>query len=346
MIVAVNCLYWLCFWLFFPKKKPSYPDIRDKRLSIIVVFKNEKQNLKQLIPSLLSQQYDHCEIILMDDHSSDDYQTLIPKYQDGRLRWLSAQKDAPGKKSALAEAINHAQHEIVLLTDADCRPNSPTWVSKMMSQFDTDTEIVLGYGPNNRAPGLVNLFARFETFLTALQYMSYAGAGMPYMGVGRNLAYRRMLYVEKKPDFKGQTLSSGDDDLSILSMANATNTKSVTHPDTWCYSDTKDSWQAFLAQKTRHTSTSYQYGWLHQGLLAVFAISQIMFYGVGLLFVLPCCPFVFGFAWLTKLAFVYLNFRVLDGAQFRFSFPLLDFLLSIYYLVLAPMSIFAKKTEW
>ena len=75
----------------------------------------------------------------------------------------------------------------MLLTDADCVPSTEHWVHKMQDGFNNGVEIVLGYGAYHKRPGLLNKIIRFETFHTAIQYLSYALAGTPYMGVGLKL---------------------------------------------------------------------------------------------------------------------------------------------------------------
>ena len=61
----------------------------------------------------------------------------------------------------------------------------------MQDGYRPGIEVVLGYGAYKKYPGFLNKLIRFETFHTALQYFSYALAGKPYMGVGRNLSYRK-----------------------------------------------------------------------------------------------------------------------------------------------------------
>ena len=64
----------------------------------------------------------------------------------------------------------------------------------MQQKNESDTEIVLGYGEYHKLQGFFNKIIRWETFHTAIQYFSYTLAGMPYMGVGRNLSYKKELF--------------------------------------------------------------------------------------------------------------------------------------------------------
>ena len=68
----------------------------------------------------------------------------------------------------------------------------------MQDAYAEGIEVVLGYGAYHKRPGMLNKLIRFETFHTALQYLSFALAGMPYMGVGRNLSYKKKLFLQSK----------------------------------------------------------------------------------------------------------------------------------------------------
>src|SRR5690606_12086614 len=103
-----------------------------------------------------------------------------------------------GKKYAITLGIKAAKYDWILLTDADCRPNTNQWINAISSRFVGDKDFVLAYSAYEQRAGFLNLFIRFETLFTAIQYIAYALAGNPYMGVGRNLAYRKAVFLENK----------------------------------------------------------------------------------------------------------------------------------------------------
>ncbi len=174
--------------------------------------------------------------------------------------------------------IMEAKHEIVLLTDADCLPASEHWLKKMQDAFAEGTEIVLGYGAYKKSESFLNKIIRFETFHTALQYFSYALAGTPYMGVGRNLAYRKAIFFQNKGFSSINHIPSGDDDLFINKVANKKNTAIVIDPETFTLTHAKPSWKAWMRQKNRHYSTGIYYKSLHKFLLGLYSLSLILFY--------------------------------------------------------------------
>ncbi|MFN9957516.1 MAG: glycosyl transferase family 2, partial [bacterium] len=118
----------------------------------------------------------------------------------------------PGKKFPLSVGIKSAKHEILLMTDADCIPASEHWIRKMQEAYDAGVEIVLGYGAYKKSKGLLNKFVRFDAFHTALQYLSFALVGKPYMGGGRNLSYRLELLLLQKGFAAHHHIPGGDDD--------------------------------------------------------------------------------------------------------------------------------------
>src|SRR5205809_1099854 len=136
-----------------------------------------------------------------------------------------------GKKYPLSIGIKEANHEVMLLTDADCVPASEHWIQKMQEAYHDGVEIVLGYGAYHKRPGLLNKLIRFETIHSAIQYLSYALAGTPYMGVGRNLSYKKDLFLRNKGFSSINHVPSGDDDLFINKVATKKNTKIIIDPE-------------------------------------------------------------------------------------------------------------------
>jgi glycosyltransferase involved in cell wall biosynthesis len=161
-------------------------------------------NLAHNLPGVLVQDYKTThEIVVVNDNSTDDSKYLIDEFKKSfkNLNHIELSQEAKmisGKKFPLSIGIKSAKHEIVLLTDADCMPATENWMFTMQDAYNETTEIVLGYGAYKKKKGLLNKLIRFETFHTALQYFSYALAGIPYMGVGRNLSYKRDVFKKQR----------------------------------------------------------------------------------------------------------------------------------------------------
>jgi len=185
-----------------------------------------------------------------------------------------------GKKFPLSMGIKSSKYETLLLTDADCVPASENWMQLMQDGYGDDIEIVLGYGASKKKPGFLNKLIRFETFQTALQYFSYALAGMPYMGVGRNLSYKKDVFFKNKGFSSINQMPSGDDDLFINQVATKKNTAIVIDKEAHTISEPKTTFNDWMNQKYRHYTSSKYYKTQHAVLLATYAFSQFLVYPV------------------------------------------------------------------
>jgi cellulose synthase/poly-beta-1,6-N-acetylglucosamine synthase-like glycosyltransferase len=222
-------------------------------------------------------------VVLVNDNSQDETRYLLEGLhkQFRQLNVVELKQEAiliPGKKFPLSMGIKSAKHEVVLLTDADCVPASEFWIQKMQDPFQDDVEIVLGYGAYHKKKGILNKLIRFETFHTALQYLSYALAGIPYMGVGRNLAYKKGVFYRLKGFSSHNHIPGGDDDLFINMAANKSNTAVVIEPEAHTLSVPESNFGDWYKQKSRHYSTAKFYKPLHRFLLSLYSISQFSFY--------------------------------------------------------------------
>ncbi len=256
-------------------------------VSMVICAHNEAENLRQHLPLWLAQDYaGDWELLVVDDASEDETAAVLAFFQEkhARLRVLRvAEKTSPGKKAALAQGIAAAHYEHLVLTDADCAPVSVHWLALMAEALTAQpaTEIVLGYAPLYARPGLLNSWARFETAYTALQYFAFAQAGMPYMGVGRNLAWKRRLF-EQAGGFVGHAdLPSGDDDLLVNAVAQPGRVALCLHSDAFVYSTAKTTWTAWFRQKQRQLGSGLRYRRTHQVALGVVAASHTFHYFFG-----------------------------------------------------------------
>lgn len=285
-VTAVLLFYYLYFFArlaFFKNKTGKVPSALPP-LSTIICAKNEQYNLEKNIPVLLQQQYNApSELLLVNDNSEDDtrhvMQWMARDHAELRLINIDRKnKDSIGKKYPLSIGILEAKYDHLLLTDADCLPVSHHWAAKMAGAYQPGIDIVLGYGPYEKHPGFLNKVIRFETFHSALQYLSYALAGHPYMGVGRNLSYKKDLFLQHKGFASISHIPGGDDDLFISKAANGSNTAIMIDPDAHTMSVPQKTWTAWRRQKTRHYSTSKYYKLKHKFLLGLYSLSQFLFY--------------------------------------------------------------------
>lgn len=285
VLILCSAIQYIFYWFIFTKPF----SIKNKTseachpVSIVVCARNEEANLRENLPLLLEQEYPDYEVVVVNDCSSDDSDLVLKALaaQYPRLRYTTIKEDEKfqhGKKLALTVGIKAAKNEWMLMTDADCKPSGPHWLSTMASQMTEDKSIVLGYGGYLSQSGFVNKLIRFETAWIALQYISLAIVGNAYMGVGRNLSYRKSLFFANKGFASHARLLSGDDDLFINETATATNVSVQFLPEAHTYSKPKKSLSEWIEQKSRHFQTYPQYKFKHKFLLTAETISRVAFY--------------------------------------------------------------------
>jgi cellulose synthase/poly-beta-1,6-N-acetylglucosamine synthase-like glycosyltransferase len=353
--VGIQLIYISVFLIAILKKKSvATPEMHS--VSVVVCAHDEEQNLRELIPILLQQKHPSFEVIIVNDRSNDGtYDFLLEETKkEERLRMVHAATvpaHVNGKKFGITLGIKAAKYDWIVLTDADCRPNSNQWLQSVSAQCTNDKEIVLGYSSYQKENGLLNLFIRFETLFTAIQYVAYALVGNPYMGVGRNLAYRKSLFLDNK-GFNGFLgVTGGDDDLFVNQHAHAKNTAVLLGEESIIYSVPKRTLPEYFSQKVRHLSVGKKYRLKHQLLLGVFSLTHLItwFVGLPLMFIFSGYLWVLG-AFVTRI--LLLSITTYQAAR-RFghkfeswSVPLLDFLFVIYYLSTAPVALLTKKIRW
>jgi cellulose synthase/poly-beta-1,6-N-acetylglucosamine synthase-like glycosyltransferase len=364
-VAGIQIFYYLFFFsrlAFYRIKEKNCNEDGMAPLSVIICAKNEERSLARNLPVVLQQHYqdthhrEHYEVLVVNDNSEDDTSFTLKHLSPGypHFRYIDLHQSAkgiPGKKYPLTMGIRSAVNDIIVLTDADCRPASTRWLQYMAHGFSRGKEIVLGYGAYERKPGLLNKVIRFETFFSALQYLSFALAGIPYMGVGRNLAYKKELFFRHKGFLSHGHLPSGDDDLFINAAANRKNTAIALHPEAITYSLPKTSWGAWYRQKTRHLSTGKHYKLKHQFLLGLFSLSQFLYYPLFVLALfyrpfLYITLYIFAGRLLLQAIVWSLSLRKLnEKGLFWYCWPF-EILMSVYYFMLTPALIRKPKMRW
>jgi len=273
---------------FFSWSKEGLCKNFNNPISVIICAKNEENNLKILIPNLVKQNYPKFEIVLINDASSDNTLEVIKEFSKTyhNIKIVDVKENEQfwgNKKYALTLGIKAATFENLLFTDADCEPNSVNWITKMTSHFSENKQIILGYGAYKKNNSLINKLLRYETLITAIQYFGYAKVGLPYMGVGRNLAYTKSLFFKAKGFINHIKIKSGDDDLFVNQMANKNNTAICFNSESFTTSIPKTNFKDWINQKRRHISTANYYKPLHKLLLAIFYASQLIFFILSVL---------------------------------------------------------------
>jgi glycosyltransferase involved in cell wall biosynthesis len=253
------------------------------KVSVVLSSKNEDENLQKFLPVILDQDYPEFEVIVVNDQSVDDTKYILEAFekQYKRLQVVTVSEhinEHNGKKLPLTLGIKRAKNEILLLTDADCRPLSNQWIRSMVKNFIPGKDIVIGYSPYKKSNSILNLFIQFDTFYTAIQYFSFTIKRKPYMAVGRNLAYRRSFFFENKGFSRHLTIPFGDDDLFVNDNATPDNVAIELHSESFVESLPKTNLADWLHQKRRHLISGHDYKSEDKNKLAWVWFSQAIFY--------------------------------------------------------------------
>lgn len=199
-------------------------------ISVIICAREESENLRQNLSAVLEQDYPQFEVIVINDGNTDeseDYLTLLEdKYPHLYHSFVpDSSRYISRKKLAVTLGIKASKYDWLLFTDAKCLPQSNQWLRLFARNFTSRTQIVLGYSGYERGKGWLHKRVCFDNLFNSMRYLGFALAGSPFMGIGRNLAYRKELFYEQKGFSAHLNLQRGDDDLFINQVATSENTR-------------------------------------------------------------------------------------------------------------------------
>ena len=292
LLMVYQLYYYLRYINFSNRKYIESNQSTLPKVSVVVCAHNERENLENYLHTLLSQDYPEYEVIVVDDESEDNSLIVLEQYARQYPNFYhtfvpQGARVISSKKLALTIGIKAAHYDYILLTDADCRPESRNWIREMMKGYDHEsTEMVIGFSPYFERETLLSSLISYDTLFNGLQYMGMARAGHPYMGVGRNLSYRRSTFFNNQ-GFQGLLdVRAGDDDLFVNKVTTnyrkrnhrKSNVNVVCNPDALTWSAPKTTWKQWMQQKQRHLSVSNKYTSLNKFRLTIEPFTRGMIY--------------------------------------------------------------------
>ena len=356
-VTTIQVFYYSWFFsrVAFYKQKQKLKS-QQHPVSVIVCARDEDENLARNLPGVLVQTYRSTyEVVAVNDNSVDDSKYILQELKKTfkSLNIVELTQEAKlisGKKYPLSIGIKESKHEVLLLTDADCVPASEYWIQKMQDAYDDDIEIVLGYGAYHKRPGLLNKLIRFESFHTGLQYLSYALAGIPYMGVGRNLSYKKDLFLRNKGFSSINHIPSGDDDLFINKVTTGKNTAVIIDPEAITRSNPKRTWREWRKQKARHYTTAKFYKRKHKFLLGLYTATQFLLYPLlAATIIFYDWRFAIGLFGLRVLVQGYVLYKSMKKMEEQDLWPwflALDVWMFLYYIIFFPSLWRKPRKTW
>jgi len=311
LAASIQIFYYLYFYLSVYLFKTEVKSNNQQPVSVIICARNEAENLKNFLPAVLKQDYPDFEVIVVNDCSEDNSYEILGNYltQYPNLKISTVNKDPKfthNKKFAQFIGIKAAKNNILIFTDADCQPESDKWLEGLASHFNDKYSMVLGYGGFRKGKGLLNKYIRYDSMTIAMQYLGMAIRRLPYMGVGRNLAYRRDDFFSNKGFGAHNHIISGDDDLYVNSNATGDNTTVEFSKGTHTRSVPASSVKEWITQKKRHLTTAPYYKFRDKILLITEPASRVLFYTSSIillsyLFLWPYVVAIFGIRLLTQI---------------------------------------------
>lgn len=252
-------------------------------LSVVICAKNESENLRSFLPSVLEQDYPDFEVIVVNDGSTDESEELLSALEKEYPRLYHSftpenSRYISHKKLALTLGIKASKHDWLVFTEANCYPVSKDWLRLIARNFTPGTDIVLGYSGYERGKGWIHKKIAFDALFTSMRYLGYALAKRPFMGIGRNMAYRRELFFQQKGYSAHLNLQRGDDDIFINKIATSKNTRVETDINATVRMKPIQYKKDWSEEKISYMATSQRFKGSQRFFLGFETLTRILFY--------------------------------------------------------------------
>lgn len=342
---------YLIYWQLPPISRHSQTK-EQPSVSIVICTHNHLAALQKGLHTFLTQTYNTFEVIVVDDQSTDGTYDWLQSIHADKLKIIRLDASAPGKKDALATGINAAQYDWIMLTDADCYVHSTLWIHTLISRCEEDKIGYVAYAPYEKETGWLNKLIRYDTAFIAMQYLSMAHKGKAYMGVGRNMGWKRNMRDDLQKALALQTTSSGDDDLLLQRIGIKKDMQAVVHPDTYVFSKPHQTFTNWIRQKSRHHTTGWYYPFSTQLLLMGWFLAGTLHYGMVSVWILffpstalvALCTILL--RWILIILGRYRAFNILLEKDLIVFSPLLDFIHIFVIPFFTLKSRFQNKKRW
>lgn len=228
------------------------------KVSVIVVFKNEEEGLRVLLTALANQSCKSFQLILVNDHSTDASLQVIEFFRHLLPPFKVINAQGHGKKNGLKEAIETCDAELILTTDADCRPVS-MWIETIIDFYRIHkSDLILGPVKIMRSDKLFDKLQQVEFISLIASTAGAAGISIPIMANGANMAFTKSAW-EKSDNLK-PNLQSGDDVFLLHAIKkNSDKIRFLKSRNALVYTQPSPSMHSFIRQRQRWTSKASAY---------------------------------------------------------------------------------------
>ena len=318
-------------------------------VTVILTASNQRDYLAENLPLILEQDYPEFQVVVVDDASSDLTVDLLSELQ---LKYPNLYhtfvpegvQNISARKIALTVGIKAAKYEHLLFTDANCKPVGKQWISSMMRHFTDQTSVVLAYSRYGEVKGLKKKFMAYDNLFQAIRYLGFAAAGKPYMGIGRNLAYKKELFFQQRGFASHLNLHSGEDDLFVSDVATKSNTRIDVSPESVMLVETTMPYYVWKEDRINRLNTSMHYKLSARMRIGMEVFTRLLHYGllvtlltIGLVQanvpILVLIGVFFTIRLALQVAAVNASAKTLGEKRFYFTVTLFDLVLPFYSFI-------------
>ncbi len=339
-------------WKRMPLFEPNENELIQSNVTVVVACKNEEEYLPRLLSCLSSQSYLNFELVLVNDHSADNTGLIMENAKSIFRDIQLINAVGFGKKNALKEGILNSRNDLIITTDADCSP-VPNWIETIVcfsTNFPTDLII---------CPVRLSENGTFFSRLQALEFTSLvasgagaAGAGMPIMCNGANLAFTKKAWLESQNELHAED-QSGDDVFLLQSIQKRGGVvRFLKSESAFVVTEPSASVPSFFKQRRRWASKAPSYtNWpiiltsclvLIISILEVLLVVSSIFNIKYLLFLFP----VFSFKCFVDTFFIIIVSRFFDLRQVILYSFLLSLLYPFYISFVGVSALMFKSRHW
>ncbi len=370
--IGLFLLIQLYFYLFFFNGVPRFAKRvntgkmklagEQPPVTIIITTRDQEAILARQLPLILEQEYPEFQVVVVNDASSDDTDEVLKKLA---LQYphLYHTFVPPGvqsistKKMALTVGIKAAKYDFLLFTEANCLPSGPHWIASMMQQFTSKTSVVLSYSRYESIKGVFKKLIAYDNLFQGMRYLGLAASKRPYMGVGKNLAYRKELFFNQKGFASHLNLFSGEDDLFISDVAKGKNTRVEVSPAAVMNIVTEDAKSHWKEARINQIYTSSYYKPMAKFRTSLEIFSRYAFYALFITLLvfglinwnLPMLivdGVLFLLRFIVQMVVINRVSKTLNDKRFYLSILLFDLFLPCYVLLLRFDRMFYRRKSY
>ncbi len=349
---ALQLIYYIVVYSQFAFAKIKKQASNTEGVSIIVCTKNQAELLNNFVTAITSQNHPNFEIVIINnsstDHTVDAIEQLKKKHTNIKAVNVKNNEAFWGsKKYALTLGIKAATHNQLLFTQVNCIPDNNNWISDMSSYFNDKKTIILGHSYYKSKANFINKLIRFETLITATQYFSLAKIGLPYKGIGENLAYTKTTFFDNNGFVNHMENRLGEDDLFVNEVANSKNTTICFNQSSFTQKKLNSNLKYWWSNKRRRYQTLKSYKFLHKLLLFVFYLTQLLFYTLTPILLLnnfetDSVLIIIGAKFITQYFILGFSAKKIKHSETLFLLPILEPILVLSQFILFTSSYLSK----